>query len=439
MMGEAEKSNFDLFVERYAEMSESQEFKYNDSDWTVLAERMDRESSNQRVIPIIMVIGILCTFLLSWNLAPSATIAGSQNTSVIFDETRGTYAEDRAKLTLDPNSSLSEEPTFTKKQAIPLPKSNASLEAIVSQEVITKTEIESGNKDNRQDQNRADALVEKGSKENPSQLSASEGSKREEVFIPQDTEVTDAAANKNKNDSEIENEKRLPIEGLAKISSLVYDSEEFTQPERMKFPEPMAIDVFVDSKLPRFVFGLNGGVEISQTSTGDISDTDYSVGAKFGIVASKNFVLNVGLNYIRECYITPTSDYTVPMGYWKGNIPDDIQAICDMLDFSIGASYYFNDILNDGLVAHVNFSSNRMIHETYEYRLSDGSSWIDEFSFSNSTLLSNIELSTTYNFMLADKFSVDLGPYIKIPVNGIGFGEVKLRSYGFRLGMNVFR
>ena len=449
MMSESEKSNLDLFLERYTEVTESQEFEYNSSDWSALAERMDRDEYNKRMITIIMIIGIISTFLISWNLAPATTIATNKNKSAVFDQNESLNINERLDqksevVANEVGSTKNVETEYVIQQANSPRKINSAAfpEDKRSQAVITKlnTEVESENIAN--EQKLTDKILENNTPGHRIKLNSSPDDKLKDKEVSENISPGSdvVAVRKDSGVGNLKIKNGLKVESLQSIASLGYESQVFTIEDRVKLPELVVTEVYANRTPTRFVFGIQGGVEVSQTPLGNLSDTDFSIGAKFGIVASDNFVLNVGVSYIRECYVAPTSDYTVPLGFWQGNVPDDIQAVCDMLDFSIGASYYFNDILNNGLVGHVNFSSNSMLKETYEYQFADsGTNWEEEFSFANSTLLSNIELGSTYNFMIGNKYSMDLGPYIKIPINGIGNGDVKLRSFGFRMGINAFR
>lgn len=446
MMSEAEKSKFDLFLERYVEVSESQEFEYNASDWSALEVRMDMERRNQRMITIVMISSIICTFLLSWNLAQSTDNTFSKFSATISHESengKGNEAtQEEATITNESNSSLTETSPTNKQQINPQPESPATSEEVINQVTNQNliTEIEQVNDSKTQvfpDVNANDKTIRHSLDISSSRDDGSEDTVNSK--LPSEASAQAAVVDAN-NKADIENKKRPQIDNLPIIKRSYDSSPEFGKDELIRVPEIELIDVHTDKSLPRFVLGIHAGAEVSQTPTGDLSDTDFSIGAKFGIVASKNLALNLGVSYVRECYTTPTSDYTVPQGFWQGNVPNDIQALCDMLDVTLGASYHFNEITSKGLVAHVNFSSNSMINESYEYRFTNNDdNRTDDFSFANATLLSNIELSTTYNVMLSDKYGLDLGPYIKIPINGVGFGEVKLRSFGFRVGLNVFK
>ena len=215
--------------------------------------------------------------------------------------------------------------------------------------------------------------------------------------------------------------------------------------ERDSRLEASLIDVSQESKgyRPRFLLNVNAGVEVSSTPLGELSDTDYNLGLRLGYVASSKLVLSAGVNYINECYVADGDDYDAPTGFWsatEGEAPESIQAICDMIDVSIGASYHFTDVRSNGLVAHVNLNSNFMVREEYNYQfVQSEDNWTGIFEGESQSFLSNVELGATYKLNLGRDFMIDAGPYLKILANGIGHGSVKLSSFGFRVGVSLFK
>jgi hypothetical protein len=81
-----------------------------------------------------------------------------------------------------------------------------------------------------------------------------------------------------------------------------------------------------------------------------------------------------------------------------------------------------------------------MLREEYNYRFANSDEdWNSLFEGENQTLLSNIELGTSYKFNIGEQLYLDAGPYIKIPIQGIGHGNVKLNTIGFRLGISIIK
>ena len=111
-----------------------------------------------------------------------------------------------------------------------------------------------------------------------------------------------------------------------------------------------------------------------------------------------------------------------------------------MIDVSLGASYHFSDVQSNGLSAHVNLLSNFMLREEYDYRFAESSDdFTGLFTGESQTLMSQIELSTSYKLRTGGGYFIDAGPYLKLPLNGVGHGNVRLTSIGIRVGVSLVK
>ena len=194
---------------------------------------------------------------------------------------------------------------------------------------------------------------------------------------------------------------------------------------------------------PKWILNANVGVETAQSPLGGRSDVDYSVGLRLGYLTSSKLSFNLGANYIREGYQAQGEDYIPPVGFWsasEGVPPEIVQAVCDMLDLSIGASYHFTDVQSNGFVAHVNLLSNFMLREEYDYQFEQSSDdFTGIFSGENHNFASQIELSTAYKLRTGGGYFIDAGPYLKLPLSGVGHGNVRLTSVGIRIGVSLVK
>ena len=68
----------------------------------------------------------------------------------------------------------------------------------------------------------------------------------------------------------------------------------------------------------------------------------------------------------------------------------------------------------------------------YSYKSAGGQPYYRTYSFDNINkhLFSVLSLSAGYQFNLSPKISFSAEPYIKIPLNGVGYGKVKLKETG---------
>jgi hypothetical protein len=82
-----------------------------------------------------------------------------------------------------------------------------------------------------------------------------------------------------------------------------------------------------------------------------------------------------------------------------------------------------------------------MKREDYDYFSKNASGQNSYGSYSiknkNQHYLSSIRLSAGYEKKLANSISITTEPYLSLPVNGIGYGKVKLYGAGVLFTVNV--
>ena len=89
-----------------------------------------------------------------------------------------------------------------------------------------------------------------------------------------------------------------------------------------------------------------------------------------------------------------------------------------------------------GLSAQVGIVSNAMLNETYDYKFSDSEKdWTGSWFGAHSTLLSAVDVSLNYRFTSSSNRFIELSPYLQIPTRGTGHGNIKLNTFGLKLGM----
>jgi hypothetical protein len=75
-----------------------------------------------------------------------------------------------------------------------------------------------------------------------------------------------------------------------------------------------------------------------------------------------------------------------------------------------------------------------MLEEKYYYRFEDPEdNWSNYLNSGNNTLFNSLELNVGYNHKLKNNIEITLEPYARLPINGIGHGQVMLSSGGIRL------
>ncbi len=189
-----------------------------------------------------------------------------------------------------------------------------------------------------------------------------------------------------------------------------------------------------------FIVGLTLGTETTWTPTGEFSSIDYNIGLRTSFYLGNKLGINVGASYLTDVFEAPGMDYKSSQDFWKVSgapgAPITTQAKSSMIELSTGISYAFNGVHNKGVTVGANVISNFMIKEDYEYLYPNendnfNSSWI----MANNTWLNAVDLNASYRFKLGDDWLLESGPYFKVPLNGIGHGNMKLSTFGIRVSV----
>lgn len=230
--------------------------------------------------------------------------------------------------------------------------------------------------------------------------------------------------------------------GLAYLNRLSYSP--FPVALKWNMPTPALTPMPTETKTASniFILGLTLGAESSWTSQGESSDIDMNIGLRTSYYINNKVGVNLGLSYINDVYSAPGSDYNAKEDFWKASgapgIPTMTLAESSMLELSAGATYAFNGIQNNGLSIGANLNSNFMLNERYEYLYPNEShNFNSAWTMANKTWLNAIDLSTSYRFRLRNKWLLETGPYFKVPLSGIGHGDMKLTSFGIRVHLGI--
>jgi hypothetical protein len=189
-------------------------------------------------------------------------------------------------------------------------------------------------------------------------------------------------------------------------------------------------------------FTLSAGPDVSGVSPSQMGKVTVLYGAGFSFNLSRRLTLRGGFYVADKIYTAGPSDYYPPKSYWTNYIDlKKVEADCKIYEVPIGLNYNFIGNKKSNMFASLGISSFFMKRESYNYHYNDLSG---QYGYKSWTLrngsnhyFSAVTLSAGYERKLNDKFSVIAEPYVKIPINGIGFGKVKLNSGGVLFSVSV--
>ena len=188
------------------------------------------------------------------------------------------------------------------------------------------------------------------------------------------------------------------------------------------------------------LLGLTLGGESSATNRNNFSKPNWKFGAQVEYRFFKKYSASMGANFIRKKYGATGDDYNPENGAWLyGVSPSTVDAVCDILEVPVSISFFQYDNSENGFYSRVGLSSFFMLEEHYWYSYDEEipgqiNYWGGENE--NKHWFAIGEFSIGYQHYLRPKISVQIEPFIQIPLAGIGNGNVKLWSVGLNMKLN---
>lgn len=148
--------------------------------------------------------------------------------------------------------------------------------------------------------------------------------------------------------------------------------------------------------------------------------------------------LESGLLFSKKLYVTQPRYYNP-----KYPLPDreelkEIEADCMVTDIPLNIRFDFLQAPRNRLFIKTGLSTFWMNRENYDFIYQSQPyswEWVSELSNENLYILSVWNLSAGFESSLGKNISLVGEPFLKIPLQGIGFGRVKLTSFGMLLSL----
>ena len=235
-------------------------------------------------------------------------------------------------------------------------------------------------------------------------------------------------------------EKKEPIKE-AEVEQTKTDAK--VEGQKVESKETMSVAVNkTDSKkqntssfASNFFVSVSAGPDLSKVgdNTGEVRAI---YGAGIGYQISKRFSVRTGFYAGRKVYSADPGDYHPPDNFW-GYYPnlENIEANCKVYDIPVTVDYKISSNKKQSWFASVGLSSLLMKEETYDYYFKPNYSptyitYTKTINNQNKHYFSVLNLSGGYTRVLNKNISLQAEPYLKIALDGVGYGKVKLNSGG---------
>jgi len=185
---------------------------------------------------------------------------------------------------------------------------------------------------------------------------------------------------------------------------------------------------------------------LSAMAAPDISTTKSSKPSKlssnFGVLATYALTHKIsftsGAVYAKKIY---NSGGITPGGYDNAGAEWEVKANCDVIDIPVNINYKVLNMKKMSVSINTGLSSYFMLKERYEFINGQvgGQQQVSNLEITNQNrhLLGIANVSVTLDHKISESVSIGVQPFAKIPLTGIGNGNVNLKSAGMSFSLNI--
>ncbi|NCI46924.1 outer membrane beta-barrel protein [Sediminibacterium soli] len=188
-----------------------------------------------------------------------------------------------------------------------------------------------------------------------------------------------------------------------------------------------------------FSAGIIAGMDLSTVKFRYGNEPGYNIGLIGGYHFNRAWSVHTGLIYTQKNYKLAGSDFTAPKGSWASYYKIlTIEGYCRMYEWPLLVRYGFNAGERNRYFISTGLSSYFMTRENYEYYyqyMGNPATRNAAYKSSDTHILSIAHLSAGFERRISRNLSLQVEPYAKIPLAGVGLGQIKLSSFGLNFGL----
>jgi hypothetical protein len=186
-----------------------------------------------------------------------------------------------------------------------------------------------------------------------------------------------------------------------------------------------------DKKEKGFELGLIAGPDVSAVKFGPLYKAGYNFGLQVGYRFSNRWSVNTGVIYTKKFYQADGEDFHYK-NQWGTNY-DKAEGNCSMWEIPVNVRYDVSFNTKRRWFVSTGLSTYLMDKEYYDlyYTWNGTSGSYDMDLDTNSNYFFSIwNLSVGMERSLGKRFSIQAEPYLKVPLQGLGKGTIRMDSYG---------
>lgn len=191
----------------------------------------------------------------------------------------------------------------------------------------------------------------------------------------------------------------------------------------------------------KFSFALVAGMDASTVKFRYSDKAGINAGFITGYHFNETWSLHTGVLFTRKNYTVAGEDFTAPKGSWVANYKlTMVDGYCDMWEVPLLLRYQFKGENKRSFFVSGGISSYFMTRENYNYSYYWNGMPVtrnNNYPNGNTHLLSILRLSAGWRKSIGQGTSVLIEPYASLPLSGVGYGSIRLSSFGLNFSLQL--
>lgn len=188
-----------------------------------------------------------------------------------------------------------------------------------------------------------------------------------------------------------------------------------------------------------FSYAFVAGVDKSTVKFVYGNDPGINLGMMAGYHFNNRWSVHTGLIYTQKNYKVAGKDFTAPKGTWVSyyNL-ENVTGYCRMWEVPLQVRYTLGKTEKKSSFFSAGLSSYFMTKESYDYFYYYNNQPVTRHSTLDSDdqhLLSIAHFSVGFENKISKKWALQVEPYAKIPLGGVGYGSIRLSSFGLNFSL----
>lgn len=390
--------------------SESQSYPYDETSWTSLADKLDNTPKRgfvaRQTTLLSIILGVVLMSSLYYVVSKQTSPSGSAVASMVPERKQ------------------------KDKQVITGEKSNQGPTNVADKKVLVDVELNNASKKNgsTDGSSQVDRQERRGDlKQSSSQVNISAALYDESL---QQLEVVTRVSNLEEQRTSQVSSKPMDSNSIAGVaiadSTTVKKVEVVEMKKEKKAKDSVVATEDEDARNGRFAIKLLVSPDFSSESFSQPDAMGWNYGGAVEYQVSKAFAFSVGLLNTRKYYTAEDVTYgQYTAEYAEGD--------CRMWDIPLNVHYYIPSRQSLQLMGSIGFSSYIMRQENYTYYPDETNKYRkyqSEINNKNSEWFKVLNLSIAAQLKVGPTIYIQLEPFIKAPLTGLGEGNISLSSFG---------